>query len=207
MNIQIIIASVIVIAIFLTVVLIVVKKERFVLNNSGLVLSSGKGTPNAALSYLISNNGNISSTTSGQFNNVDVEGNLTLQGYSGNVGDVLVSNGGEPPVWAPGVGLSDFVGKKQSINQNGYQIFPGGLIMQWGYVPYGWGSANTVVTFPIQFPNNCFNVVLSPYLGGSINLSAITGEANVVMTVNVTNTGFGMQSQVGNAVFWTAFGN
>ncbi|UGB47012.1 hypothetical protein LQ772_06890 [Frateuria edaphi] len=45
-----------------------------------------------------------------------------------------------------------FSGSNQSLGANGYQKFPGGLILQWGgAVTAADGSA--VITFPIAFPN------------------------------------------------------
>lgn len=204
MNTQIIIGVVAVIVLII-IVFVLVKKEKYTLDGMGLVPSSGKGTPYTASSYLTADSsGNISTTTSGQFNNVDVEGKIYLQGYPGNVGDVLVSNGSSyPPVWTPGVGLSDFVGKNQKIDDNGYQIFPGGLIIQWGFKPLGWGSAKEVVTFPIEFPKKCFSVSISVN-----NADAVGGsENNVVLVTTVTKKGFGLGARYTNDVYWMAIGN
>ena len=60
-----------------------------------------------------------------------------------------------------------------TLGVNGYQKFPSGLIMQWG--THSAGSNNTgavatsgeLVTFPIQFPNSCINLVT-----GMVNATA-----------------------------------
>lgn len=56
---------------------------------------------------------------------------------------------------------ADFNGVgRQSLNTNGYQRLPGGLIIQWG-VTSGSGSSGTVVTFPVAFPNSCASVIVN----------------------------------------------
>jgi hypothetical protein len=48
---------------------------------------------------------------------------------------------------------SAFTSTNQSLTANGYQKFPGGLIIQWGYEPDTGGTMN--VSFPIAFPSAC----------------------------------------------------
>jgi len=50
---------------------------------------------------------------------------------------------------------SNFTGGNQSLSTNGYQKFPGGFIIQWGYASTG------SITFPIAFPNACTSVTCS----------------------------------------------
>ena len=184
--------------VFVVVIILIfaMKKEGFDLV-SGKLVSSGTGTPATPAAYLTADaNGNIGVSNNGTFNNLDVEGAITLQGYTGNVGDVLVSNGSSaPPVW------SNLGGKMEA---NGYQFLPGGLLIQWGIITTPWSSANNNVTFPIAFPNNVFNVntsVSSPQpTGGS-------GDIVVVMN-NITKTGFGVSAWYrGYPVYWMAIGN
>lgn len=65
------------------------------------------------------------------------------------------------------VALADFIGTNVSLATNGYQKFPGGLIIQWGtQTP----PANTVVqtyNFPLVFPTNCLTFVASLGMGGN----------------------------------------
>jgi hypothetical protein len=147
---------------------------------------------------------------SGHFKNVDVNGNLTLFGYPGNVGDVMVSNGvGYPPVWAQGVGMSDFTGSQQSIGKtSGYQRLPGGLIIQWGNIGKGWHSGDPQ-NFPIAFPNNCMSVTVtsqydSQYVHGS---SADPTINNLIMAANVTQSSFTVVSTTSQPFYWMAVGN
>lgn len=46
---------------------------------------------------------------------------------------------------------------KSSLMSGGSQEIAGGLIIKWGFQPSAAG-ANTVVTFPVAFPNECFHV-------------------------------------------------
>jgi len=74
-----------------------------------------------------------------------------LNGYAGNVGDVIVSNGpSTPPVWAPPV--------TGSMKPNGYQILPGGLIIQWGSA---YCADTKTYTYPIPFPNKWFSHIMT----------------------------------------------
>lgn len=69
---------------------------------------------------------------------------------------------------------------------NGYSYLPGGILFQWMFV------ANPVVatnySFPIVFPNNCFNVSLTPIINdtSTIRLAVATGT--------VTTTRFQIQA-------------
>ena len=51
-------------------------------------------------------------------------------------------------------------------NTNGYQILDSGLIIQWGRVgsltSEGALGTTEAITFPIEFPNECFNVTATP---------------------------------------------
>lgn len=56
------------------------------------------------------------------------------------------------------LGLSTALqGANQSLSTNGYQKFPGGLIVQWGTSNVNYNQTGTVVSFPIPFPNACLN--------------------------------------------------
>jgi hypothetical protein len=98
-----------------------------------------------------------------------------------------------------------------SVAQNGYVHLPGGLIMQWGRL--GNGTNNSVpyafnVTFPVPFPNNVFNIQMTPSEEVSL---AVT----VMLQLTSKNlTGFvGRSVNSGNStspvdyVYWVAIGN
>ena len=79
--------------------------------------------------------------------------------------------------------VSTFTGTNQLVSQNGYQKFPGGIIIQWGYtsVSASDAGANTV-TFPIPFPNAVFTCTVN-----SQRASSGSGGNNFVSSL--TNTG------------------
>ena len=134
-----------VLVVVIIIIVVVVKKEKFVLNGNGMVSASGTAaTPMGPLTYLTADaSGNLSTSADGSFDFV------YLNGYAGNVGDVIVSNGpSTPPVWAPP--LTGYMKE----GKNGYQIFPGGFIIQWGT----WKSWTTPATFPIPFPTACLSI-------------------------------------------------
>lgn len=121
-------------------------------------------------------------------------------------GGALTYNGNT--VWHSGnfdpngrVPWSEFVGGNQSLQANGYQRLPGGLILQWGSVFIA-GNGSTTVTFPIAFPNACAIAIAS---GGETvtnrqdNGPAATGFTNT--TVSITNG-----IDVGITTRWFAIG-
>ena len=71
----------------------------------------------------------------------------------------------------------------RSLDQNGYQVLPSGLIMQWGfaYIPEP-GLAQ--INFPIAFPSQCFNVVLGDNATDTIN------NVHIVSAADLTRFGF-----------------
>ncbi len=82
--------------------------------------------------------------------------------------DELVNSQGG---WTDWFALS-IVGKKGSTSLfqgNGYQVFPGGLILQWGSAA-GFQEYITV-TYPITFPNACLRVLNSVALYGPGNVA------------------------------------
>ena len=89
-------------------------------------------------------------------------------------------------------------GSNQSLGTNGYQKFPGGLIIQWGTC-----TSNTTavaVTFPIAFPNNCFAVTISRKDG--------TGTVYDCGANSVTTSGFSAHNGSGLLNnYWMAIGN
>jgi len=142
------IGGAVLVVVIIIIVVVKMKKEKFVLNGNGMVSASGTAaTPMGPLTYLTADaSGNLSTSADGSFDFV------YLNGYAGNVGDVIVSNGpSTPPVWAPPL--------TGSI-KDGYQILPGGLIIQWGNNK---GMSNSEsANFPIPFPNACLSFVCSP---------------------------------------------
>jgi len=191
------IGGAVLVVVIIIVVVVKMKKEKFVLNGNKMVTSSGTAaTPMAPLTYLTADaSGNLSTSADGSFGNISATGGVYLNGYPGNVGDVIVSNGpSTPPVWAPPL--------TGSLTKNGYQIFPGGLIIQWGITPIL--SGNVTVPFPNTFPNNIFTCTATQVQGAFQTATA----NNALVLSNFTNTGFGLNSGGSPLpVSWMAIGN
>jgi hypothetical protein len=70
-------------------------------------------------------------------------------------------------------------GSNQSLAISGYQIFPGGLILQWGRAFITTNPAT--VTFPITYPNGCFSFVMEATTNGAAfnTSSAASGVSSV----------------------------
>lgn len=73
-----------------------------------------------------------------------------------------------------GLALSAFTGSNQSLVSNGYQKFPGGLIIQWGGIAAAARATETdfgIQTFPITFPNALLVPMAVIVTGDSAGLS------------------------------------
>lgn len=93
-----------------------------------------------------------------------------------------------------GVTIGDFTGANQSLLGNGYQKFPGGLLMQWGFQSGNGGS----VTFPIAF-SSILTVgaqCLSNESGGGSD-----GPSFGILTGSVTTTGFSFVNYDNKGIF------
>ena len=98
-----------------------------------------------------------------------------------------------------------FKGANQTLAANGYQIFPGGLIVQWGQATTN-ASGIATVTYPIAFPNLVFSAATSD----SENVPANAAYGSVALTSNTTLTlAYAKGGVALNAglVLWIAFGN
>jgi hypothetical protein len=88
---------------------------------------------------------------------------------------------------------------QQSLTDNGYIIHPNGFIEQWGYVAAPSDQGGFDITFPIPFPNACFNV--SP-------VAANTSEHPIMdvwpQLVSKTTSGARLYQQSGGAIGWVA---
>jgi hypothetical protein len=90
-----------------------------------------------------------------------------------------------------------------SMATEGYQKFPGGLIMQWGTTPVIAGPGQLAITFPIAFPSSCANVQITIK-----DESADTSSTGIVAARSVTTTGFILRNgDDPNMIFnWLALG-
>ena len=104
------------------------------------------------------------------------------------------------------VNTSAFTGANQSLTSNGFQVLPGGLIVQWGQSSPINGDAIVTVTFPTAFPNSCFTVVATV-----VNSSAGIDNGTAVISFNTTQTVLARTFISGtstetNPINWIAFG-
>ena len=88
-------------------------------------------------------------------------GTANASGLSG-IG-VLGGNGGLSTRVTGNIVYIDFANSGGSLSANGYQIFPSGLILQWGRAPAISGEGSGYTAFPITFPNNCWSIVANTY--------------------------------------------
>ena len=89
------------------------------------------------------------------------------------------------------------------LGENGYQKFPSGLIMQWGFIDTG--SSNGTVSFPISFPNQLFNITL-----GDESEVASGGHGQtcgIYWTPNPSASSFRYSKQTNTRIYWQAIGN
>ncbi|MDE2467974.1 MAG: hypothetical protein KGL35_04345 [Bradyrhizobium sp.] len=87
-------------------------------------------------------------------------------------------------------------GGSASLTVNGYQKFPSGLILQWGTTTI---TTSGTVTFPINFPNACLNVMAT-----AENVGALYQSVNTVTTSNFVLDTSGMGTPYN--YFWQAIG-
>jgi type 1 fimbria pilin len=62
--------------------------------------------------------------------------------------------------------LSAYAKGTALLSNNGYQIFPSGLITQWGVTGNVSGDSAVTVNFPIPFPNACLNAQVTVKAAG-----------------------------------------
>ena len=85
---------------------------------------------------------------------------------------------------------------------NGYQVDCDGIVRQWGLATSQSHGSNTV-TFPLAFPNNCFNVTAT--------LSGVAAGTATIYTSSLTQTNFAATITDGTSTtdsfYWFAIGN
>lgn len=81
--------------------------------------------------------------------------------------------------------LPDMSSFAASLSLSGWQKLPGGLIIQWGQVLSNSGGF-APWTYPIAFPNACFHVYATPFVGASANNFTLTEIGNPGLTAVTT---------------------
>lgn len=98
-------------------------------------------------------------------------------------------------------------GSNQTLNSNGWQRLPGGLILQWGrsgQIPH---NTFITVTFPLAFPTACLNVVASTYntsIGGQDGVINIGNLSRTSVPIGSNDNGAGTLALPG--AYWSAIG-
>jgi len=90
-----------------------------------------------------------------------------------------------------------FMGSHQSLSLNGYQDFPGGLIIQWAR-PSGVSEGSTV-TYPKPFPNACFVVI-------PIDVDNSAGESEYVSVRSIGATSWVANVAAASNIGYVAIG-
>lgn len=173
----------------------------------GAVTCSGAAVMSSTLA--VSDNTNLKkSVTLGTSTSDTVTMNALLSagGGTGTSGQVLKTNGtASSPSWSSLSGLSDF---DKSLDANGYQKLPGGLILQWGFVGNGTAGnagSSATVTFPIAFPSAVVNVQLA--VVENDNSGATCARSNAISTTGFTwRTFAGASASSADRVYWLAIG-
>ncbi|KVD18359.1 hypothetical protein WL01_18180 [Burkholderia ubonensis] len=95
-----------------------------------------------------------------------------------------------------------------SLNSNGYQKLPSGLIIQWGLFQINFSStpqtASGVVTYPLAFPNGALSVTATSL---SSTPSAYPAPSVVLTSASqFTAYAYGAVNNVGQSYYYTAIG-
>jgi hypothetical protein len=131
----------------------------------------------AGATFYIFNYGQAYNLTRSGSDSLSVDGSISTSLVIPIAGAITaISNGGNS--WSiTGTGVLAYMQSfGASLTQNGYGRQPNGLIEQWGY-SVGQSSNNTVVTFPIAFPN-ALHSVTSMLIGSSIYPATIKTTSN-----------------------------
>ena len=89
----------------------------------------------------------------------------------------------------------------QSLTTDGYQVLPGGLILQWG--SEGLVNESATIDFPISFPNNSFSVTAAD-TGDNPHIITITNSSDTSFDVLIFNVNGDLASSGFN---WIAVGS
>lgn len=137
----------------------------------------------------------------------DTTGNLVIKtGASANTAATFHANAattlnGNLHVGNVRIAPTDFYG---NITANGWQRFPGGMIMQWGSISATNTATSGNITFSIPFPNAVFTVTTQDTtdVADTGGFDMLVGIIYAPATVN----GFSYSKANGRGFYWTAIG-
>jgi hypothetical protein len=124
--------------------------------------------------------------------------NANVANLQGGTGITIDNNNGTWTINAPGSGSA-------SLGTSGWQEFPSGLIMQWGFgtIPPGTGTT-VIITLPRAFPNNIWNVQATNRAPGTLSWNM----TNIDWSLDQIRVGRGSAlSNVPVSFWWQALGN
>lgn len=96
----------------------------------------------------------------------------------------------------------------QSLAQDGYQVLPGGLVLQWGVVTNVSQDSSVTVTLPLTNPNSILQVFVS-YTGlavGSINYCALLGQSLSASQIQISRGTNGAGAGGNEDISWATIG-
>lgn len=85
-----------------------------------------------------------------------------------------------------------FTGTNRSAIANGWQKLPGGIILQWGGVQIATANTQTPFSFNIEFPSQCFKLIISTDTDANIAYNSqgyIINKSTGSAAVSAPNTG------------------
>ena len=85
--------------------------------------------------------------------------------------------------------LSTYATGTALLSSNGYQILPGGLIMQWGESGSLTSDGNQTLTFPIPFPNSCLKAFVT------LKNSSTTNDDSFARVISYNSTQIVVRSE------------
>lgn len=121
-----------------------------------------------------------------------------------------ISNNDNDTTLPTSAAVKDFASGTFSLNTNGYQILPSGLYIQWGRVTGVNYTVLKTVSFPIQFPNACFSITLTPRAqSGSddFEVDKYSVAAKEISTSQFTVMSEGTGSGSNQTIFFMAYGH
>ena len=123
----------------------------------------------------------------------------SVDSFNGRQGAVTAQSGDYTAAQVGAVSTASVTGGNQLHAQNGFQVLPGGTIIQWGLYPSVIsGGMSFSVTFPIAFPSFC---AVAMAFSGSLSV----GSSYVPLYLeakSTTGASFGSQGGSGSPVAW-----
>ena len=136
-------------------------------------------------------------------NKIDLRGDIIgdkvlFVGFSGTTGILDTLNGTVGHETVPtSQAVTEYAQGESLLEENGYQVLPSGMIMQWGTEVLSSVGGQTF-DFPLEFPNACFNIIGNA-MGNDSNVNL--GITSFTKTTVTTNPGYGATFQ------WQAIGH